>query len=1095
MKRQHSAFVGRKAEMGALLAEFDSALRGEGRLVFLVGEPGIGKTRTAARLAAEAEVRGARTVWGHCRAQKGSPEYWPWVQALRTCADGTEAGLGAAAAVSQLRAPHGDAEPERARFDLHDAVTRALSALARVQPLVLVLDDLQWADVGTLRLLEFALPELASVPVLVVATSRSGSPEGAVPLARGRTLPLSGLARVEIAELLGAELGAEPDAARIESVLAVTAGNPFFVIEMAQQLASGAADAGSALGFAPAGASELLIRRLAGLTASSRALLEAASVLGEEFDLGTLSRALSRPVAELVSELGGPLALGVVRASPGALRRYAFVHALLRDALRHALTPVRRAELHLAIGEALEQQLEQQAGDRAERLPALAHHFFEAARTGDPARAIHYACEAGELALEQAAFEQATLHFERAFEASSSGTAVPAEQRLRFVLGLGLARYGHDAEAGRRLQAEAVLLARALGSESFAKTVLRIAMRRTEVSLLDVDANALLEEALARLPAGPSVLRARLMARLASGLYLDRQAAFRRRELGHEAVEMARRLGDPATLGFALSRRLMSLLSPDHLADRLATVDEMLRDPATGRTAELEARLCQLDDLTESADRAGFDAAFAAFEQKVEAAPRAFFSWQLAGGRAALALLEGRFAEGEALASRALALGRRVQPESAALQFAQQILWLRGSQGRLPEVARMVEGSVEKARVVPAWRCALAGLYSHLGRDAEARREFDALAASDFEELPRDGTWITAVTLAADVCVRLEDEKRAAALHRKLLPFAGRLALGRPLVVRTSVVDLQLGTLAQLLGQLDEADAHLRAALAVAEGMRALPFQAEIKYRQAELLRARDARGNREPALALLEQSEQLAQAIGMHMLLGWIEPARAQAARAGSRLTVAVAAGGGGSRIVPERDNVVRLERSDVPERSVGTFRREGEVWTLAFGGRASRYRDMRGLGYLARLLQQPGRELHAVELAGGQARAEHGDAGMVLDARARAEYERRLREASEDLAEAERMNDRGRVEALVDEIELLRAEMARGYGIGGRARRAGSASERARVAVTRAIKYALDKIDPHDPALAEHLRRSVRTGTFCVYEPSSRDRISWIL
>jgi non-specific serine/threonine protein kinase len=161
-----------------------------------------------------------------------------------------------------------------------------------------------------------------------------------------------------------------------------------------------------------------------------------------------------------------------------------------------------------------------------------------------------------------------------------------------------------------------------------------------------------------------------------------------------------------------------------------------------------------------------------------------------------------------------------------------------------------------------------------------------------------------------------------------------------------------------------------------------------------------------------------------------------------------------------------------------------------------------MLGLAYLARLLADPGREVHAADLAAAAyegrrapAAAPPGDAGELLDARARAEYAARLRDAREELEEALRHHDRGRVERLGDEVERLAAELARGFGLGGRPRRAGSTSERARLSVTRAIRYAIGKIGEHDPALAEHLRRGVRTGTFCGYTPSSRDPMSWAL
>jgi non-specific serine/threonine protein kinase len=154
-----------------------------------------------------------------------------------------------------------------------------------------------------------------------------------------------------------------------------------------------------------------------------------------------------------------------------------------------------------------------------------------------------------------------------------------------------------------------------------------------------------------------------------------------------------------------------------------------------------------------------------------------------------------------------------------------------------------------------------------------------------------------------------------------------------------------------------------------------------------------------------------------------------------------------------------------------------------------------MRGLAHLARLIAEPGREIHAADLAGTASSADVGDAGAQLDPHARAEYEERLRELREEREEAERLHDRGRFERCSQEIEWLAGELSRGFGLGGRERRAGAASERARQSVTRAIKYAIDKIEPHEAGLADHLRRNVRTGTFCSYAPADRDRVTWTL
>jgi tetratricopeptide (TPR) repeat protein len=1114
-------FVGRDAELRILRSELDAALAGEGRIAFLLGEPGIGKTRTATALAGEAAARGACVVWGRCHEVAGAPAYWPWVQALTAARDALpESSVSELAALlpvlAEAGAPTGDAFPEQARFALFQRVAGALEKAARSRPLAIALDDLHWADAGSLRLLEVLGRELAQIPLLVIATLREGEAGTTGETARllssllrlGCSVRLSGLARDAVAALLSDRLDEAPAGAVVEQVLGVTDGNPYLVIELAHLLAAGAspfAD-GARRATVPPGARELLRRRLAPLPAASQQALRAGAVVGREFELAPLARMLGESEPRLLDALAAPVALGLVREVPGAVGRFAFAHALLRETLYEGLAPGERTALHAAFADVLEAE----GADRDERLPSLAHHCFEAAQAGDSARAIRHGCAAGERALSLLAFEEAAAHFERARAALA---AAPGSDGFRWQVlsGLGVAFHasGEHARADAAF-GEAVAAARDTGATAFGTTVLRYARAKREVGVLDTVMNGLLEEALARLTPDPTPLRAMLLARLAAGLQLQPGASKRVRQLSDEAVAIGRGLGDPAVLGFVLSRRILSLVGPDDLAERLATTDEILATPGVPPGIELDALVSRVDVYAERGDRAGLDHALAAFEQKARASRHPVAQWGIARFRTGLALLEGRFGEAEPLAKESLRLGNRVLTHSPFLEYAQQIFTLRGWQGRLAEVGPVLLAGVEKTQVIPAWRCALADYYFLSGRELDAQRELDALAANDFEDLPRDGVWIMSLMLLASLCGRLGDRRRAELIYRKLGPYKGVLAVGRPLVVVVAPVDLRLGTLASLLERFEEADAHFADALAIAERMRALPWQAEVRYERAVLLGRRAARGDREQAIALLDESADIARGIGMALLLGFIEAARERIGRQAVARAVAVgerAARGSepaGARVVSlVPRSTAAAATPPRPAEHTGTFRREGGMWTLVFEGRTTHFRHMLGLAHLARLLAEPDREIHVGELVGSAYGREResgpagdtppGDAGSHLDARARADYEARLRDAREELDVAERLNDRGRRERLAAEVELLASELARGYGLGGRERRAGSAQERARLAVSRAIKYAIDKLEAHDPALAEHLRRSVRTGAFCVYAPASRDRVSW--
>jgi tetratricopeptide (TPR) repeat protein len=1108
-------FVGRHAELEVLRTELDAALAGEGRLVVLLGEPGIGKTRTATAIAAEARARGTAVVWGRCHESDGAPVYWPWVQALSAyiaeyADDGSQAIEGVLPA---LRSGTGLADArevfDQARFELVNRVVAGLGAAARTRPVLVVLDDLHWADAGSLLLLEFVARELGSLPLLVLGTARdvqlTQRPDLAALLAAavrlGRSLPLVGLPGPEMRDLLTDRIGRVPEDELVDEVMRLTDGNPFFGIELVQWLAAERIDVRGLRRATPVppGVQELLRQRLEPLPAATRRVLDLAAVIGRDFDLAPLAAALGEPSDALLNALAPSIAASIVRERSGALRRYAFTHALMRENVYKSLAPSARSALHAAIGAALEA-----AGPRNDvERSALAHHFFEAAQAGgDPAKAIRYGCEAGERALDVLAFEEAVRHFERALAAAA--IAPDDATQLRLLAGLAEAVHGAgDPARAESVFRDAIAVSRRCGPIGFAETVLRCANVRAEFGLPDVEMNALLEEALDALPLTLDALRARILVRLAAGLSLTPGAEARRRALADEATAIARRLGDPATVAFVLPRRLIALLGPDTLDERLETTAEMLATKTSTTQAQLQALVFRADDLAQRGDRAGLDQTLAAFDQQARVSRQPFFLWMAASFRTAMALLEGRLADAEALANEALSLGQRVQSRTAILYFSTQFFMLRGWQARFADIEPFIETSVTDTAVMPAWRAALAEFYAISGRRAEAQREFEALAVDGFAGLPRDTTWLTTVHLLADICWRRRDAPRAADLYELLRPFAGRIAVGWPLVVVPGSVDERLGMLATVLERHDAAEQHFTNALAIAERMRALPWQADIRHHWAHMLNQRGRGGDRERARVLLDEAEAIARTVGMALLLDSIaetreavrQPTPARAVAAESAIAV-----GDDQR----RGTVLALVprgagSGSAPSPRSGSFRCEGGVWSLVFEGQTTRVRNMVGLAHIARLLGAPEREIYVMDLAtGGESPAKAstaGDAGELLDPQARSEYEERLRDARADLAEAEQMNDRGQIDRLTQEIEFLTAELSRSFGLGGRSRRAGAASERARVAVTRAIKYAIDRIAEHDQALAEHLRLAVHTGMFCSYVPPARDRVTWKL
>ena len=257
-------FVGREDEMAVLRAHLDDACAGTGSVALLIGEPGIGKTRTAEELAADARLRGARVLWGRCYEGEGAPAYWPWVQLIRAYVRGhdprallAEMGPGAADIAQVVPevgerlpglAPPPPLEPTQARFRLFDSVTTFLANAASGQPLVLVLDDLHWADTPSLLLLQFLARELRRSRLLVVATYRDVEVGRRHPLSQtlaelareriSRRVPLRGFAHEDVARFIELTTGLLPPAELVAAVVGETEGNPFFVTEVVRLLAA-----------------------------------------------------------------------------------------------------------------------------------------------------------------------------------------------------------------------------------------------------------------------------------------------------------------------------------------------------------------------------------------------------------------------------------------------------------------------------------------------------------------------------------------------------------------------------------------------------------------------------------------------------------------------------------------------------------------------------------------------------------------------------------------------------------------------------------------------------------------------------------------
>ena len=459
-------FVGRQREMGDLKACLEDALSGRGRLVTLVGEPGIGKTRTAQELATYAGLRGAHVLWGRSYEEQGVPPYWPWVQAIRSYVrerdpDQLRSEMGAGAAdiaevVSDVRerlpglpAPL-QLEPDQARFRLFDSIAAFLKTASQRQPLVLVLDDLHWADQPSLMLLQFVARELGGARLLVVGTYRDMELSRQHPLAEAlgeltrerlfQRVLLRGLDQEDVGRFIEMASGVTPPSALVTSVYTQTEGNPLFVTEVVRLLVQEGEltfekvrETDSWTIRIPEGVREVIGRSLNRLSERCNEALTVASMLGREFTLAQL-RTLVEEVSEdrLFELLEEALAARVIEELPQSVGRYQFTHALIQETLAAELSLTRRVRFHARIAKALEDLYGDDADDHSAE---LAYHFAEAEAVLGAEKLARYSLLAGERALAAYAWEEALAHFQRALVAKEGQQIDDETAALLFGLG------------------------------------------------------------------------------------------------------------------------------------------------------------------------------------------------------------------------------------------------------------------------------------------------------------------------------------------------------------------------------------------------------------------------------------------------------------------------------------------------------------------------------------------------------------------------------------------------------------------------------------------------------------------------------------
>jgi DNA-binding SARP family transcriptional activator len=796
-ERWQTSFVGRHDSLGRLGAHWASLARGGVGVTLVVGEPGIGKSRLAAQFAAEVHAGGAAVLAGRAEREFAQP-FGPIVEAL-------------GAQTVELR---GHPDGYAGRLRLHGDLVTALEHSAAGRPLLLVLDDLHWADSATLGFLRHLTGRGAAVPVLVLATAR---PDGHAALADGLEATMVELAGLTLGET-EALLAGRADA---ETLRRRTGGNPFLLEALAD---------GGATHELPAGAAELVAARVASLGSDVRDFLQAAAILGNEFEVELVAAVAGRSLDETLAALDAAAGARLLAAASYG-GRVAFRHALVAESLVHATPSGERARLN-------ERALDAFASRESEAaILAAARHALEAAPLVPPERLAAVVEAAAEMLTRTYAATEAAELVARAV----AQVRAPSQlARLECALGEALAQADRPDDA-RRAFKRAAAAARRLGDGTLlARAALGLAGVGITILAVDRERVAMLAEALDSLPPDEAELRARLQSRLAIELAYDDDRASRDR-LAAEAVATARSTRNARTIAAALGAQHVVLWGPDHTRARLELADEMLTlaRRAEDTVLELQARTWRIVDLDELGEGAALATELDAYADTAQRSGLSAYSWWVPAWRSARAYLAGRLTEAARLQRHAIELGRRAGDRN--IEFIYLLHWaIPLADDRVEDLD--IEWQRERIRTSPAswgYRSMYAWMLASRGEETEARRELAAQRAEGApHSWPRDMNWLTATRELTEAAVLLDDRPLGAELTELLEPFSDRLAVAVRGLISYGSIAGALGRLAALAGDMDIAASRYRQAIEIEERAGELIWAVHHRFRLAETLLA-----------------------------------------------------------------------------------------------------------------------------------------------------------------------------------------------------------------------------------------------------------------
>ncbi len=919
--------LGRDLPMQQLKDAWAESLHGRRQIVFVTGEPGIGKTtlveafvdslRPTDGAAHKATTPSLLLGRGRCVEEYGSTEaYRPILEALEDIvrAPGSNTfsdALRRCAPTWLVQLPWLVREEDSARLQIdlrwstRERMLREIATMLELAsadtPIGLLLEDLHWSDPSTATLLSFLGQRRQPARLLILCTYRpvevivANHPLREVKqrlqtVARCVDVPLLYLTSTDISQLLESRLGGPVDDAVKRLVYRGSNGNPLFVTHLVDHLLAqnvlrkqdgvwqARTDSTHAEPPVPAGLSEVIEKSFLRLSTEENAVLEAASVCGWQFSTAAVTFCLESEILDVERICEGLARRGDALRSSGTMLlsngqvcgRYAFVHALLQNVFYQRLAPSHRMQTHqrLAVwGEA-------NAAGAAE----LAHHFSLAGTADAASKAISYAQQAADRAHRMFAYEEAVSHRQTVLRVVREHPSLHPEQVGDALANLAKAEQvaGHIARAEANFK-EVARLARAQGNiHLLARAAIGIGHGYQRIGQPDPLLIELLEEAVQGLGSGDHPLRALALAHLDYALGSVPGTLSRRAQLANEALAMARRLDDIETLVWVMQYTRWAFRGPQRSEDWRAGIAEI--EALLGRVVDTEQmlmlRYLQVTDLLELGAIPEVRRQLVTLVEHAEAAQLPLFLWMALRLRTALALLCGELEEAEGLAAETCRVGQLSDHPNVMQMYAAQMTLLRVEQGRLDEVEPLVRAAVEQNPNVPTWRMFLAYVLTELGDPKEARTIFDDVAHEDFADVPHDTTWFIFMAFAASTAYALGDRRRASVLYADLLPYRDRCTGVGSSMLSFGHLERYLGLLAAAAGQKIEAKTHFERALRENEEMGAWPWVVLAARDYAHWLTG-GGKTTTKKAMTLLDDAVTTAKRVGMD---GWVERLQAAA-------------------------------------------------------------------------------------------------------------------------------------------------------------------------------------------------------------------------